>query len=190
MVLPSLCASGAIMDEDVEFEDNIELARSLLGSTEEGVDLWEANDACNRALTLRPVDPHAWLLKCQILSALDDDCAALASAEMALRRAPRLAEAHYWRGAVLGDLARHDEALKAIDRAFRCLTPEDDWLLEDLYYEKASMLDALGRRDAAVAIYEAGLERCPESAILKAGLEPLRRQVVRSTFKVINGGLS
>jgi tetratricopeptide (TPR) repeat protein len=178
------------MDEDDEFDDAIELARSLLGSGDDNVDLWEANEAVNRGIVLRPGDPHAWLLKCQIQSALDDDCAALAAAEMAVRRAPRLAEAHYWRGAVLGDLARHEDALKAIDRAFRCLSPEDDWLLEDLYYEKAALLDALGRRDAAVATYEAGLERCPGSAILKAGLEPLRRQRVRSLFKVIPGGLS
>jgi tetratricopeptide (TPR) repeat protein len=178
------------MDDDDEFDDAIELARSLLGSGDENVDLWEGNEAVNRALALRPSDPHAWLLKCQILSALDDDCAALAAAEMAVRRAPRLSEGHYWRGAVLGDLARHEEALKAVDRAFRCLTAEDDWLLEDLYYEKAALLDALGRRDAAVATYEAGLERCPGSAILKAGLEPLRRERVRSSFKVINGGLS
>ena len=66
---------------------------------------------------------------------------------------------------------------------------EDDWLLEDLYCEKAMILDAIGRQDEAMATFEAGLKRCPESTILKAGLEPLRRERIRSTFKVIPGGL-
>ena len=51
------------------------------------------------------------------------------------------------------------------------------------------ILDAIGRQDEALATFEAGLKRCPESTILKAGLEPLRRERIRSTFKVIPGGL-
>jgi tetratricopeptide (TPR) repeat protein len=172
-----------------EFEDSLEMARALLGSNEDSGDLWEASELVNRALGIRPADPDAWILKCQILSALDDDFAALAAIEMAVRRAPRASEAHYWRSAVLADLERYDDALRAIERAFRHLSPDDDWLVEDLYYEKAVILDAIGRREAALATYEAGLARCPESAILKAGLEPLRRERVRSTFKVIPGGL-
>jgi tetratricopeptide (TPR) repeat protein len=78
--------------------------------------------------------------------------------------------------------------LKAIERAFRCLTDDDEWLLEDLYYEKAAVLDAIGRQDEALATFEAGLKRCPDSQILKAGLEPLQRERVRRTFKVIPGG--
>jgi tetratricopeptide (TPR) repeat protein len=172
-----------------EFEDSLEMARALLGNNEDSGDLWEASELVNRALAIRPADPDAWILKCQILSALDDDFAALAAVEMAVRRAPRASEAHYWRAAVLADLERYDDALRAIERAFRHLSPDDDWLVEDLYYEKAVILDAIGRRDAALATYEAGLQRCPESVILKAGLEPLRRERVRSTFKVIQGGL-
>src|SRR5688572_28959084 len=120
-----------------EFEDSLEMARALLGGNEGASDLWEANDYVNRALRLRPTDSEAWMLKCQIMSALEDDAAALASAEMALRRAPRSAEAHYWRSAVLADMERYDEALKSLERAFRALRDEDEWLLEDLYYEKA-----------------------------------------------------
>jgi tetratricopeptide (TPR) repeat protein len=86
-------------------------------------------------------------------------------------------------------MERYAEALKSIERAFRCLVPDDDWLVEDLYYEKASVLDAIGRQDEAVATFEAGLKRCPESSILRAGLEPLRRERVRKTFRVIPGGL-
>jgi len=171
-----------------EFEDSLEMARALLGGNEGASDLWEANEYVNRALRLRPADAEAWMLKCQIMSALEDDPAALASAEMALRRAPRAAEAHYWRAAVLADMERYTEALKAIERAFRYLGKDDDWLLEDLYYEKAAVQGAIGRADEAVATYEAGLKRCPDSQILKAGLEPLRRERTRRMFKVLPGG--
>jgi uncharacterized protein len=84
---------------------------------------------------------------------------------------------------------RFEDGLRALDRAFRNLGTEDLWILEDLYYEKATMLDSLGDRDAAVAAFEAGLERCPGSVILRAGLEPLARARVRSQFKVLRGGL-
>ncbi len=171
-----------------EYEDSLEMARSLLGGNEGASDLWDANDYVNRALRQRPADSEAWMLKCQIMSALEDDPAALAAAEMALRRAPRAAEAHYWRAAVLADMERYPDALKSIERAFRYLRDEDEWLLEDLYYEKGAVLDAIGRNDEALAVYEAGLKRCPDSQILKAGLEPLRRERVRSLFKVLPGG--
>jgi tetratricopeptide (TPR) repeat protein len=102
--------------------------------------------------------------------------------------APRLAEAHYVRAAVLADMERYAEALKAVERAFRHSGPDDDWLLEDLYYEKASLLDAIGRQDEAMAVFEAGLRRCPDSQLLKAGIEPLRRERVRRSFRVLDGG--
>lgn len=173
---------------DDEFDDCMEMARSLLGGYEGAGDLWEANEHVNRALRARPSEPEAWILKSQILSSLDDDLAAMAAAEMAVRRAPRSAEAHYVRAAVLADLERYHEGLKAVERAFRHLRPEDDWLTEDLYYEKAAILDALDRADEAMATFESGLKRCPDSTLLKAGLEPLRRERVRRTFKVIPGG--
>ena len=171
-----------------EFDDCMEMARSLLGSYEGAGDLWEANDQINRALRLKPAEPEAWILKSQILSSLDDDPAALAAAEMAVRRAPRSAEAHYVRAAVLADMERYPDGLKAIERAFRHCRIDDDWLLEDLYYEKAAILDALDRADEAVMTFETGLKRCPESQLLKAGLEPLRRERVRRSFQVIQGG--
>jgi tetratricopeptide (TPR) repeat protein len=173
-----------------DFDECLERARDLLGASEDPVALAEAAAAVDRALAQRPDDVPAWLVKCQILSAQGDDIAALACAEMAVRRAPRLAEAHYWRAAILGDLGRYEDGLRALDRGFRNLGTEDLWMLEDLYYEKATMLDALGDRDGAVAAFEAGLERCPGSMILRAGLEPLTRARVRSTFKVLRGGLT
>jgi tetratricopeptide (TPR) repeat protein len=171
-----------------EFEDALEMARALLGGNEDTSDLWEANDLVNHAISLRPADPEAWILKAQILSALEDDTAALASVEMAVRRAPRRAEAHYWRAAILSDLERYGEAIKAIERAFRALGADDEWLIEDLYYEKATVLDAIGRADEAMATYEAGLARCPESTLLKTALEPLRREQNRQRFTVLEGG--
>jgi tetratricopeptide (TPR) repeat protein len=171
-----------------EFDDCMEMARALLGSWESAGDLWEANEYVNRALQARPAEPEAWILKSQILSSLDDDHAALAAAEMAVKRSPRAAEAHYVRAAVMADLERYPEALKAVERAFRHMGKDDDWLLEDLYYEKAAILDALDRADEAVTTFELGLKRCPESTLLKAGLEPLRRERMRRAFKVIPGG--
>src|SRR6185503_12305414 len=166
-----------------EFDDCMEMARALLGGYEGAGDLWEANDHVNRALRCRPLEPEAWILKSQILSSLDDDLA-----EMAVKRLPRSSEAHYVRAAVLADLERYAEALKAVERAFRHMGADDDWLLEDLYYEKAAILDALDRAEEAMATFEAGLKRCPESSLLKAGLEPLRRERMRRAFKVIPGG--
>ena len=172
-----------------DFDDYLEMARSLLGGYETTGDLWEANEYVNLALLMRPTDPGAWILKSQILSSLEDDPAALAAAEMALRKAPKSAEANYVRAAVLADMERYQHALRGIERAFRCLGKGDEWLLEDLYYEKAAILDALDRPDDAVAAFEAGIRRCPDSGLLRSGLEPLQRERMRRTFKVIDGGL-
>jgi tetratricopeptide (TPR) repeat protein len=174
--------------DESEFEDALETARALLSGNDDAGDLWEANDLVNHALRLRPHDTEAWILKCQVLSALEDDAAALAAIEMAARRAPRRADVHYWRAAVLGDLQRFDDALAAVDAGFRWLDQDEDWLLEDLYYEKAALLDAVGRRDDALRAYEDGLERCPDSNLLRAGIEPLRRATARQRFTVLEGG--
>jgi tetratricopeptide (TPR) repeat protein len=173
-------------DDDDDYQACLELTRELLARGDDPEDLARANLACNRAIQLRTDDAEGWLLKCQLLSALGDDVAALAASEMAIRRAPHRAEVHYWRAAVLGDLGQYEDGLRALDRAFRALGGDDAWLLEDIYYEKATMLDAMGAREAALATYEAGLERCPGSAILRAGLEPLQRG--RPSLKLLRGG--
>ncbi|MFH0900218.1 MAG: hypothetical protein V2A73_06285 [Pseudomonadota bacterium] len=170
------------------YDDAMELARALLGGSESIDDIAEANDFANRALRLRPGDCEAWLLKAQTLSALQDDGSALACAEMALRRAPQSAEGHYWRTAILGDMERFADALKSADRALQCITEKDEWLLEDLYHEKGTILSALGRREEALAVLEEGLKRCPESRLLRAGLEPLQRDRIRKTLRVLPGG--
>jgi tetratricopeptide (TPR) repeat protein len=170
-----------------DFEDVLEAARSLL-TTDEEADLWEANELVNRALSMRPDDPEAWILKAQVLSALDDDVAALAAVEMAVAREAST-EALYWKAAFLSDLERFAEALKVVDKALRKLGGDDDWLLEDLYCEKASALEALGRHAEAVATYEKGLARCPDSTLLLAGLDPLRKQSLKASLKVLKGGL-
>jgi tetratricopeptide (TPR) repeat protein len=172
-----------------DYDEYMETAKALLGSYDNVTDLWEANDCVNAALRIRPQAPSTWLLKSQILSAVEDDYAALAAAEMATRIAPESAEAHFVRATVLADLERYDEALQSIRQAFSSLTRSDsDTLMEDLYFEKAAVLEALDRVADAEATFESGLCRCPESVLLKSGLEPLRRQRVASSLKVIQGG--
>jgi len=172
---------------DTEFDRLLDRARELLGNGDDS-QIGDANIAVNQALVLRPDSVDGWLVKCQVASANGDDIAALAAAEMAHARAPDRAETLYWRGAVLGDLGRHREALRAIEAALRVLTDDDHWLLEDLFYEKVTILDALGLHDAAVATCEAGLDRCPGSALLRAALAPAERARVRSSLKVLRGG--
>ena len=165
-------------------EQLLEQVRELLGAGDDAL-LVDANTTVNQALQLHPSSVDAWLLKCQVASASGDDVSALAAVEMALRRAPHRAEALYWRGAVLGDLGRHREALRSIEAALRVLGDSDHWLLEDLFYEKVTILDALGLHEAAVAACEAGLDRCPGSPLLRAALAPAQRARVRSTLKVV-----
>ena len=174
---------------DSEFDRLLDRARELLGENQPGDKaLGEANTAVNQALSLRPDSVDGWLVKCQVASAAGDDIAALAAAEMAARRAPMRSETLYWRGAILGDLGRHREALRAIEAALRALTAEDHWLLEDLYFEKVVLLEALDLHDAAVAACETGLSRCPGSALLRAALAPAKREKVRSSLTVLRGG--
>jgi tetratricopeptide (TPR) repeat protein len=170
-----------------EYDRLLERARELLGAADDGL-LGEANLAVNHALVLRPDSVEGWLLKCQVASATGDDLAALAAAEMALARAPLRAECLYWRGAILGDIARYPEALHAIEAAFELATDDDHWMLEDLHYEKVMILEALEMPDAAVAACEAGLRACPGSALLRAALAPAERAKLRSTLKVLRGG--
>ncbi len=162
-------------------ESLLERARELL--SEEGA-LAAANALVNQALSLRPDSVTAWVVKCQIASAQGDDFSALAAIEMAVRRAPHRAEALYWRGAVLGDLGRNREALRALDRAFTAATADDSWLLEDLFYEKACVLDAMELRAEARHTLEDGLVRCPSSSLLKLALGGGRTPRSRSLAEV------
>jgi tetratricopeptide (TPR) repeat protein len=172
---------------EVEFDRLLDQARELLGAGDDAL-LADANLAVNHALTLRPDSVDGWLVKCQVASAAGDDIAALAAAEMALVRAPHRAETLYWRGAVLGDLGRHREALRAIEAALCVITADDQWMLEDLHYEKAMILEALGLHEAAISACEAGLASCPGSALLRAAIVPAERARVRSSLKVLRGG--
>lgn len=174
---------------DTEFDRLLDRARELLGAGDDAV-LVDANLAINQALTLRPESVDGWLVKCQVASATGDDISALAAAEMACTRAPERAETLYWRGAVLGDLGRLRESLRAIEAAFRAITDDDAWILEDLFYEKAMILETLGLHDAAVATCELGLAQCPGSALLRAALMPAERARMRSTLKLLRGGQS
>ena len=173
---------------DLSFEELMEMASGLLANPDSMGAIHEANDYVNHALYLRPLEGSAWLLKSQVMSSLEDDPSALAAAEMALRRLPRAAEAHYTRAAVLADLERFPESLRAVGRSFKCLSEEEGWLEEDLYFLKGALLDVMGREEEAVTVFELGLERHPGSDILKGGLEPLRRERMRRHLRVIDGG--
>ena len=177
-----------------EFEECLDLARQLLSGSDEIADAWEANELCNRALRLRPRDAVAWLVKAQVQLELDDPVAALSAVEMALRRMPRSAEVHYLHAASLSQMGRYDDALRAITRAFQyagiASQGDDQGLMEELFYEKAAILEALNRGDEAVATFEAGLSRYPDSDLLRSGLEPLRRQLLRRSWQVLDGGRS
>jgi tetratricopeptide (TPR) repeat protein len=171
-----------------ELERLLEQVRELLGAGDDSL-LADANTTVNHALQLTPDCVDAWLLKAQVASATGDDLAALAAVEMALHRSPHRAEALYWRGAVLGDLGRHREALRSIEASLRVVGEHEQWLLEDLFFEKVTILDALGLHDAAVAACEAGLDHCPGSPLLRAALAPAERSRVRSGLKVLRGGI-
>jgi tetratricopeptide (TPR) repeat protein len=185
-----------------ELDRLLDRARELLGAGDDAT-LPEANVAVNQVLQLHPDSVEGWLLKCQVASATGDDLAALAAVEMALARAPMRGEGLYWRGAVLGDLGRHREALRSIEDALASLGDADQWLMEDLWYEKVTILEALGLHDAAVAACATGLEHCPGSALLRAALAPgsrakpgtpdidtelAERAQLRSSLKILRGG--
>lgn len=172
-----------------EHDRLLEHACELLGAADDAL-LVEANLAINQALQLCPTSVDGWLLKCQVASATHDDVAALAAVEMALRRAPHRPDALYWRGAVLGDLGRPRDALRSIEAAFAIIGDDDHYLLEDLFYEKAALLEALGMHERAMAVCSAGLARCPGSALLRSALGPVERMRVKSSLKVLRGGMS
>lgn len=171
-----------------EFGELVDSARALLANAEGVSQLLDGNARINAALLQRAEDGAAWLLKAQLMSALEDDPAALACAELALRLAPESAEAHYVRGTVRADLGRHELALEDLARG-AALT-DDPWLLEDIVFERGLLLDALGRGDEALDCLREGLLRFPDSELLRSGLEPLDRDRQRRRFRVIEGGRS
>jgi tetratricopeptide (TPR) repeat protein len=183
------------MTRDEEFELSLHLAEQLLDGARAASDVAEANALVNRALRLRPRETAGWLVKTQVLLRMEDGPAALGTVEMALQQGPQSAEAHALRAAALAQMERFSEALRAIQRAFRLCEDEEgdaehDALREDLYYEKAAILDALDRTSEAVATFEEGLLRYPDSDLLKAGIEPLRRMQRRKSWQVLDGGLA
>ena len=163
--------------------------RFILGKSMGPQDLIRANKLVNKIIEREPTLVDAWILKCQVLSAMEDDVAALAAIEMAVKRALFSAEPHYWRAAVLTDLGRNKAALKSINRAFRSFIEEDHWLLEDMYLEKISILVKLGENEKALTVAALAARRCPGSPALSEKAKALQKNAVRARLKVLNGGL-
>src|SRR5262245_40545280 len=95
---------GAMQDDacQCDFGEILDAARGLLGSCDcNPQTLWDANALVNQALRIATDRHEPWLLKSQIMSALDDQSGSLAAAEMAVRHAPHCTEAHYWRAVAL-----------------------------------------------------------------------------------------
>ena len=178
----------SIQSQHIKTQQALNDVRFILGKSVDKPGLCKANELINKILTQEPALVDAWILKCQILSALDDDVAALAAIEMAVKRALFSAEPHYWKSAVLNDLGRRQPALKSIDRAFRCLIDEDEWLVEDLFLEKVGILINLGFSDKALQIAAAGLIRCPHSTVLREKFKQLQQSQMRMQLKVLKGG--
>src|SRR5207249_48265 len=141
------------MSEEEEFAKALHLAQKLLLRARDAADIGEANALCNRALRLQPRAADAWLLKAQVLLRMEDGAAALGAVEMALQGRPQSPEGHALRAAALGQMERFSEALRATKRAFRLCDEQPghlhDALLEELYYERAAILDALDRTEEA-----------------------------------------
>jgi tetratricopeptide (TPR) repeat protein len=173
---------------DDRFEACLEEARFRLAGADGADDVRAAGGHVDAALALQPRHAAAWMLKSQVLSLLGDDVAAWACAEMAVRAAPQSAEAHFVRAAVLADLDRPDEGLRALDAAEARVGEDDAWLREDIWYERAVILHGAGRNAEAVSVLERGLARFPDSEVLRAGLAPLRRAQVRAGLRLIPGG--
>ncbi|MCK5796871.1 MAG: hypothetical protein KAI47_06805 [Deltaproteobacteria bacterium] len=175
------------MPKPESFDELLDATRALLAEGEGSSDLWTANAHINDALLQRPKAGDAWILKSQVLSSLGDDFASLAAAAMAVQTLEDNSEALYVRATVLADLERHEEALADINSALNTIGT-DAWLLEDIYFERGMMLDALGRTEDAMASFEEGISHFPDSVLLKSAIEPLHRERRRHRFRVIDGG--
>ena len=175
--------------DDRKFQKHLASAHDLtVGTEDRAADFCAANERINEALGLRPGAAEAWILKARIAVGLDDHLAALAAIEMARRKRSDMAEVHFWRALILMDLERYNESLESIYGSFERMQPHDEWLVEYLFQAKAELCQLQGKTDAALATFHEGLQYCPDSAILKQGLSPLRREQLRSMLKVIPGG--
>lgn len=149
---------------------------------------WAASELCNRIVAIDPRCTAAWVLKSQVILQLGDAGAALSAATMALKYGPEQAECHYVHAAALFQLGRSLDALRAVTRAFHCTSPRaNDSLLEGLCYQRAVILRALGRCVEAVETLNAGLERYPNSELLKTAMSTLRRAKQRHKLVVLSG---
>ena len=173
--------------EGDDFEACLQQARERLVSDGESA-LADAADAVDAALMQRPTAGEAWLVKAQVLAAMGDGFAALASVDQARACGAGALEAQWIRAAVLADLGFCDRALGTLAEARMELASAEPWLIEAIFLEEAAILESLGRPLEAARALEAGLDRLPDSEALRAGLAPLERARVRDTLRLLPGG--
>ena len=77
---------------------------------------------------------------------------------------------------------------KRSSERFVTSAPEDEWLLEDLYYEKAAILDALDRAEEAMAPSNPGCSAAPSRRCSTPASSRCAASAVRRTFTVLPGG--
>jgi tetratricopeptide (TPR) repeat protein len=88
----------------------------------------------------------------------------LAAFAEAVSLKPDYADAWFWKGEVLAQLNRYEQAVAAYDAALRC-QPEDP----DTWRHKADALRWLGKHDEALAAYEEVLRLRPDDSAALSG---------------------
>jgi tetratricopeptide (TPR) repeat protein len=147
----------AVQPNAFEAHANRANALARLGRHEEAV------AAFDRALAIHDRLAELHVNRGNSLRELDRLPEALASYDAALSRVPDMGAAHFSRGITLKALDRYDEALAAFDRALKLdLFGNDPVARAHLQWNRAAVLDLLGRPDEAFAEAEHCLQLAPQ----------------------------
>jgi serine/threonine-protein kinase len=140
------------------------LGKDLLDSDSDG-----ASERFTTALTVAPdlFEPHFYLAK--IHTRRQEPEAAEREYQEALRIDPRSADAHFNLAYLQYSRMRYREALAEYQKALELRPP----YLADVYYYMAVCHEQMGEREAAVATLRRGLEKVPDSDLLKQRLRKL-----------------
>lgn len=117
--------------------------------------------SCDQAVALKPNHAPAYLLRGNMLRALDSRKAALSDYEQAIAIDPNDATAHCNRGAALLLLDRVDDALASFDRAI-AINPD----YVEAYFHRGYSLRMLNRFDSAAVAYKTVATLAPDFEFL------------------------